>query len=241
MEWAIFWAAAGVIATAVVPLLIWYLDRRKDRAAAGELSAEDAEWVIERGGDYKSLLQLLLSLDHAALPGLNDLTAGNAETKAAVFEKSTETWYLVVFRDSLVVGYWSLFSLSDRLVERLEKGVMYDYEITEAEVHSIRESRAHSLYVEMFGVHPAFEKSGRTIFRMLLNSLREFGERVQSGEVQVKAIYATGFSDHGAALARAFGLEALVPSIQGGHVYRTLDVGVPMRKLETLRHRRVHR
>lgn len=234
-----FLGSCGVIVTAVVPLFIWYLDRRKDGAAAAELSTEGAEWIVERGGDYQQLLRLLLSLDHAALSGLTDLSAGNAETKAAVFEKSPETWSLVVFRDSLVVGYWSFFSLSDRLVARLEKGAMYDNEITVTEVHPIHEPRAHSLYVEMFGIHPAFEKNGRTIFRMLINSLREVGRLAERGEVQVKAVYATGFSERGAALCRAFGMKPLVPSVQGGHVYRTEDVAVPLQKLETLRHRRI--
>jgi hypothetical protein len=234
MDWAIFWTAAGVIVAASIPLLIWHLDRRRERSTMSEFSMEGSSWVLAQGMTYEDLLRQLLSLDRAALAGLSDLSSGNEFTKAEVFEKSQDTWSLVVFRDSIVVGYWSYFSLSDHLIKRIEKGLMYDSEITPNEVHCITEARDHSLYFEMFGIHPGFRKSERTIFKMLLTSLESTAATIRSGRLRVKAVYATGFSSRGAALCRAFGLECLVKSAQGGDVYRTTDVTSALQRLETL-------
>jgi len=239
MDGPTFWAAAGVIATVLIFGLTWLRDVHKERKVNAELSVEGASWVLERGNDYEEFLRLLLSLDHAALVGLTDSSAGSAELKAKVFEKSPETWSLVVFRDSLVVGYWSLFSLSPKLIKRLERGVMFDREIVESEIFSIEKEATHNFYVEMFGMHPAFRQSERRIFRMLLQSLNEFAIKLNRDGVRVGAVYAAGFSDKGASLCRRFGLTAIAKSDQGGDVYCTRDIGALFVKIEQLAGKRL--
>lgn len=235
MDWTIFWAAAGVLVAVLGPLgKILFDEWKRRRSASGELTIESADWVIERGLTYEALLMLLLGLDYSSLPGLTALSSGTAETKAPVFEKSPETWGLVVFRETVIVGYWSCFSLSKKLVARLEQGAMLDSEITVAEIHSVQEPIAHKLYFEMFGVHPSFGANEKAIFRLLVRSLADFAARSRAAGIRVETIYANGFSERGAALCRAFGLRPFVGSKQGGDVYRLDDIQIALARLERL-------
>lgn len=238
MDWSLFWTAAGVlaaVAAAVIPLTIWLIDRRKSKELDSEYSIEDSDWVVEKGLTYEEFLRQLISLDHAALAGLSDKTAGNEKVKALVFEKSKETWSLVVFRNSLIVGYWSCFSLSSKLQKKVEQGTLFDSEIIAAEVKQIHETGDHSLYFEMFGIHPAFGANRRTIFRLLTRSLAGFAEMLEREKVSVKAVYANGYSSEGAALCRAFGLAPFITSVQGGEVYRSTDINTLGKRLSRQR------
>ncbi len=116
---------------------------------------------------------------------------------------------------------------------------MFDREIVESEIYSIEEEKTHNLYVEMFGMHPAFRQSERRIFRMLLQSMNEFAIKLNRDGVKVGAVYATGYSDKGASLCRRFGLTAIAKSDQGGHVYCTHDIGVLFAKIEQLAGKRL--
>jgi hypothetical protein len=239
MDWTIIVGALGVLGTFAGVGATIYVARRHSSPEAAEFTIEGSPWVRERlRGNYEKFLRLLLGIDYASLHGLTDASAGNAETKSKVFEKSPETWSLVVSRNREIVGYWSFFSLSDKLVKKLKNGTMRDSEITADEVHRLTEPRVHALYVEMFGIHPSYEGNQHRILRMLLNSLHELMASLRENGVKVVGIYANGFSKEGTALCKDFGLTPLVKSIQGGDVYFLEDISVAEQNLERLTNRR---
>ncbi|WP_439477080.1 hypothetical protein [Brevundimonas sp.] len=229
------WVALGVVVAAIaggVPAILWWIDHRNAAGKDPELSIESIDWVLEQGMTYEELLRGLISLDRAALAGLTDITGGTAEVKADVFEKSPETWALVVFKNSMIVGYWSCFSLSQKLLDRLNKGEMYDSEITESEVRPLSEKAPHSLYFEMIGIHPGFQWCRKQIFRKILDSLSDFATSLPAQGIKVDAIYANGFSEVGADLCTSLGLSPLVESVQGGQIYRSADVRAVTRQVQ---------
>lgn len=230
MDWAVFWTAVGSLG-AVGAVVVYLVERRRDQSHEVELTVEDSGWLAERGMTYEAFLRHLIGLDHEALAGLSDKTAGNETVKAPVFEKSQDTWGLVVFRGSLVVGYWSCFSVSERLRKKLDAGKMYDSELTEEEIRTISEPGPHDLYFEMFGIRPSFERNRKAIFRLLAKSLAGFAAMLGERRVEVRAVYANGYSEEGAALCRSFGLQPVVQSVQGGSVYRSSDIETMLRRV----------
>ena len=217
-------AGVAVAAVAVMtPIVFRWLDQREKRAGGSELTIEGVDWVIDQEMSFEEFLQNLIGLDRTVLAGLTDQTAGDPVVKAKVFEKSSDTWGLVVFRNSVIVGYWSCFSLSDQLKQRVAAGQMFDSEITAGEVRTLDENGKHSLYFEMIGVNPRFGWCKREIFRKLMQSLCDFSVSLESRGIEVEAIYANAFSGQGAILCRGLGLRPTVESVQGGKIYAATD------------------
>ena len=239
MDLALVIAALGVIGTFAGVYITWYAARKTSAFQDEELTIEGHPWVRERfKGDYEKFLGELIGLDHAAVSGLTDETAGDAKTKSLVFEKSLDTWALVVSRNRQIVAYWSFFSLSDRLIKRLKNGTMFDSEIVAREVYSISEPRRHNLYFEMFCIHPAFEDRRLTILKMLLVALNEIAQLMRTNKVQIAGIYANGFTKEGAALCRDLGLRRIASSAQEGDVFYIDDSSLAEQKLDRAANRR---
>ena len=239
MDWTLIIGAFGVLGTFAGVAVALYAIFKRPASEIEEFAVEGAPWVRERmQGNYIKFLQLLLALDYASLEGLTGAASGDAATKSKVFQKSPETWSLVVARNREVVGYWSLFSLSDRLVRRVKTGAMLDSEITVDQVHNLTEPRTHTLYVEMFGIHPSYDDHRHKILRMLLGSLSEFVDFVSENNIEVAGVYANGFSAEGISLCEDFGMEEGVESRQGGHVYFLQDIAIAKRNLAKLVTRR---
>ncbi|WP_421930770.1 hypothetical protein [Phenylobacterium sp.] len=223
MDWGLVWAAAGVVLaalSALIALIRWWQEREAKKGRASEFTIEGSSWVFERGLSYEGLLQRLIGLDHAALAGLGDKTEGSAEQWAPVFEKSPETWGLVVFRGSFIVGYWSLFSISQKLVGALKRGQLYDSKIVSQEVRQVSEPGPHSLYFVMIARHPDFSRAGGEIFRLMMRSMAQAMASLRKDRVHIDAIYANATSAEGESLCRTLGLEAFSTSVQGGQVYK---------------------
>lgn len=209
---------------AAVPLLLWWLDRKRNNSDVSRLTIEGADWVERKKFGYNWLLSALISLDRAALPELTDITGGTVTKKAKVFNKSQETWALVVYNDAMVVGYWSCFSLSENLVNKLKSGLMYDSEIVSQQIKSLRDDGPHHIYFEMIGIHPGFKWCEHHIRDKLYSSLGEFVEIISQQSSEVVGIYANGFSEEGIHICKSMSMTPIAESVQGGQIFAAFDI-----------------
>lgn len=216
----------ALVAIVAQPLFSEFLARRRSAADAAALSEEDSAWVLEKYGDpYPDLLRRLISLDHAAHEGeLDGRMEGTNAQWSPVFEKSPETWALVVSRGREIVGYWSCFSLSNKLLARLKLGKLVDSAIVESEVRRLTEQGGHSLYCVMIAQDPDRSQPGGQVFKMLMTSMARSLREAKEVGAQIDAIYADATSKKGESLCRRLGLEPLTQSRQGGTIYWTGDV-----------------
>lgn len=208
--WVTFWTAVGAIAALAAvfaPFAIHHLQTRK-RSGDGDYTVEGQKWVSDRDWSYQDLLHRLIDLDFLSLAG-SSLTAedeGTVEQWAPVFEKSPETWALVVYRKKLIVGYWSYFSISDALVDKLKAGILMDSEISESEVRSIYDPGPHNIYFAMIARHPDMTFKGDRAVRLLRNSLINSAKHWLA-KVDIANVYAVCFSPEAVNLCRHFGLK----------------------------------
>jgi hypothetical protein len=90
----------------------------------------------------------------------------------------------------------------------------------------------------MLGIHPDHRQHEVKIFRLLMESLEDFGKRITEAGTVVSAIYANGFTKEGENLCRSLGLEPIAKSVQGGDVFRTTNVQGSLARLARLARRR---
>ena len=203
MIWGTFWTAIGALAAVAAAMIAFQQAAGRRRKSA--YTVEGEKWVFVRGWSYADLLHRLIDLDHLTLAGA-DLTAqdeGTAEQWAPVFQKSPQTWALIVYDKKLIVGYWSYFSVSDRLAARIEAGTLRDCEITADQVKSIREPGPHTIYFGMVARHPDMTAKGDRAFRLLMRSMLK-SLHYHLERVDIQRAYAVCFTSEAARLCRDF-------------------------------------
>ena len=213
--WATYWTAVGALGAIIVPLAIYLLQARSSRAVQ-DLTVEGERWVFERGWGYDDLLHRLIDLDYLTLAGvqLSAEDEGTVEQWAPVFQKSPETWALVVYKKKLIVGYWSYFSVSPALADRIAAGLLKDSEIVEKETRSIFEPGPHTIYFAMIARHPdmtvAGDRATKMLLKSMIRSLQFYFERVDIG-----AVYAVCFTPESEKMCRNFKLQFVTNTVGG--------------------------
>lgn len=223
MDWSVFWTAVGSIAAVAAvssAIVIYWLDQRKNEATDTTLCRiEGSNWLLEKGLTYEALLRRLIGLDYMTLDGLNERSEGTVHQWAPVFAKSPESWKLVVFGDSLIVGYWAFFALSDSLMTKLRSGVMFDSEITDRDVVRIESHQTYDVYFSMITRQPDFGSCGCSIYNLLLQSLLKTFEGLKLSGVEIRNIYTNGFTSDGQTLCRQLSMTAISDALQGGQIF----------------------
>jgi hypothetical protein len=237
--WGTIWAAVSALA-AVGGVLVAVWERRRQKEPR-DYSVEGEAWVFERGWTFEDLLRRLIDLDYLALAGveLSSEDEGTVEQWAPVFQKSPETWALVVYRGKLVVGYWSYFSVSPKIAERIRSGKLRDSEITSDQVRSIRESGPHVLYFGMIARHPDMTEKGDRSFKLLMKSLLESLE-YHFARVDIANVYAVCFSKEAESLCRQFKLEHVMDTDAGKPLFMADRSVIAGRRFGRLMRPRVH-
>lgn len=218
MDWTIFWTAAGAIG-AVMAACWPMLDRMFKAKPQAAYSIEGDDWVAHKNISYDVLLRRLIGVDYVSTPGLDEKSEGKVDQWAPVFRKSSDTWGLVVYRDEPIVGYWSYFSLSNDLLDRLRAGKLHDSEITEDQIHTLEEDREHHLHVVMIARQPEYASGQKQIFALLMESLCSSLVDLDKRGVRVSRIYANAFTPEGHELCKRLGFSEVVAAEQGGIVY----------------------
>ena len=232
--WGTFWTAVGALGAIIVPLVIHHLQSAKKRKTP-DYTVEGEKWVLDRGWSYEDLLHRLIDLDYLTLAGvqLSPEDEGTVDQWAPVFQKSPETWALIVYRKKKIVGYWSYFSVSPKLAQEIAAGTMKDSEITASETKSIYEPGGHTIYFAMIARDPDMPAVGDNASRLLLKSLIDsmlfFWERVE-----IERVYAVCFTRDSEKLCRNFNLRFVSNTVSGKPLYVGTRENFEPRRLKRL-------
>ncbi len=238
MDWVVIWTAIGALGATIGPFGVFALQARIRNKGESPFTIADSDWLVAHGLSYKALLhRLIYNIDYLALAGssLSELSEGTVQQWAPIFEKSPETWAMVVCDDRLIVGYWSFFSLSDELVGSLKERCLFDSEITETGIRCISEAGPHTVYFPMVAYHPDFQHAKHTIIRLLMQSLAKTLGQLVDENVQISEIYADCFSREGESMCRNFGMQEIGETLQNGKLYSGELNDKVMRKLAKFR------
>lgn len=223
------WAALGSLAAAatVVVMIVLHFDSRREQKRAKlddltfkpDLTIEDFKWVEneERNWSYEQLLQRLIDLDRLSIKRteISDEIEGTIAQWVPVFRKSKDTWRLVVYKDSLVVGYWHAVSLNENLLDKLLNGTMLDSDIVESQILNINEPKSHNLYFTILAIHPDFKFVNHEIKRKLNSSMALFYNKILDENIDIECIYASAFSEEGIVSCQRFDMIKVTDSVQG--------------------------
>jgi hypothetical protein len=226
-----FWTAIGSLAA--VAGAFFAARQLGQRKEAPDYTVEGEKWVFERGWSYDDLLQRLINLDYLTLAGVELTTQdeGTVEQWAPVFQKSPQTWALIVYKKKKIVGYWSYFSVSEKLAQRIEAGELRDCEIISEEVRSINENGNHVLYFGMIARDPDMTEKGGRAFKKLLGSLLSSLQFFIDRKDVIRA-YAVCFTPEAERLCLQFKLEPRGNTKSGRPLYVAKPGGFDHRKLK---------
>ena len=247
MDASVDWTAIASIATVLAlagGFFKFLFDWRRDKKSLYEAKKQDSKfliadnaWVEKKNWNYNELLKRLISLDVISLDGTDfaHIAEGTPQQWAPIFKFSDDTWYLVIYDEKTIAGYWQAISVKGNLVKKLEDGSLLDSEILISDVKKLDSTSSHDLYFVMFAIHKDFESHRVTIMSRLMESLCIFRDRIAADGIKVNNVYATGFSPQGAELCRKLGLKKTIRSAQGGWIYKSSYENIDWQKIEKYR------
>jgi hypothetical protein len=193
---------------------------RRSRGSAGALSFAHWEQVVSWGWSSQKLLKRLVALDYRLLGDrLTEVQEGTVEQWAPVFEKSPDTWALLVNGRREIVGYFAFVALREEYFTKAKAGVLFDSEITADRIEVLDAPGLYNLYFVLLGVLPAFGAGSLALMNEFFAKLHRFA---QNG-IYFREVCAVAFTPGGQRLCNKFGMVPATEHSDEGTVY-TLEL-----------------
>lgn len=179
-------------------------------------SLEDTmDWGWDRGGIQ--LLQHLIALDYATLPGLPPRHEGSPEQWGPVFMRHPETWRLLTTEPTRIVGYWHFAPLFPKDYAAAREGRLVDSEIDVRRVQHFEIPGQYDIYFVQICLLPEFRKlrNQQKLFRAFFDVLTE----LSAGGVFVREVAANAYTEDGEALCETFRMDPVGQHAERGTLY----------------------
>jgi hypothetical protein len=214
------------LAVAIVGWIGWLIDRVlqwrvKSVEVGTTIKVEGADWVDFRFSEsYESFLRELVGLDYASVPDLNQENEGLPGQWAPIFKASPDTWRVLVYRDSVIVGYWSFFFVAPKFISDLSAGIKSEGEFDPSDFRAPTSGESGPIFVSMVALHPALTRMGsavrRRASRLLYSSMLSAIDELNDRGISPTDVYMVPYSNEAERLSRDLNFTRLDPTNRFG-------------------------
>lgn len=175
------------------------------------------EWAEERYS-YEALLGQLVGLDYASTPNLSPEAEGTPKRWASIFQKSRDTWRLIVNKDGMIVAYWSFFFPIDDVIERIRTGTFLEGSLSADDVLATSGPMTRPIFISMVVSHPTVEGNGQVI-ELMYSSIAKAIDDLANRGVMVTTIYSNAFTKKGYNASLSLGLQPGITDSYGNTLF----------------------
>jgi hypothetical protein len=177
----------------------------KERTQRQGPTIASIEDVLDWNWNGGVLLDRLISLDYATIPGLTADNEGQSEQWAPVFMEHPDTWRLLIDGAEHIVGYWHFVPLFDAEYQLAKEGLLFDGDITSDKLCYFELPGFYNIYFVSISLLPNYR--GVRNFRLLLDSLFEQFTELAARNIYFKEVCANAFTESGESLCKTLEMQ----------------------------------
>lgn len=180
-------------------------------------------------GCYKTLARRVLEIDFSTIDNLTEEFSGTVEDRAPIFEKSPDSWRLLI-HEGEIVGYWQLYCLQSEYFEKMRAGEMKDGEIVSHMIEPLAFRGHYQAYFNIIATKEGRHRGAEPVVLLLESVMECLWTLAQTG-IFFSDVCADAFTDDGRRVCDLIGMapetdnqnapdgvEATIYSIRGADI-----------------------
>lgn len=170
----------------------------------------------------RRIARRLVSVDYATYDDLLEEDEGTIGHWAEIVDRTPESFMLLMLRlpvsgeGSMIVGSWSVFSVSEELFGRLKDGSATSDNLPPSQIGRITPGKDHYLYFDNISRRPELPDIAGAI---LLQNIAITFIKWRLDGIRIREIVAHQYAKVGRRLAKKYGLEPLAKRTRYGEIY----------------------
>lgn len=175
--------------------------------------AETLAW----GWNGVRLLEEFIRLDYETLDSLRPADEGSPHQWAPIFVSQPDSWRMISPANGVIAGYWHFVPLGDADWRLALSGQLLDSDITVDRIPFFQLPGRYRIYMVQVCLVPGYR--GTASVRLLFRSIFDVLNALAQEDVFVTDVSANAYTAEGAALCKAFSLDAGCAHSKHGTIY----------------------